>query len=436
MEKTTHHPLRAQEDALKRALQLSGFTLHDDGTTTEIEQPTWAFAPYREACEHEPKPILLEEGRYALRSRLLPTQLASLKGPLPRKSFVSGRVYDGRDCTRPGHSHLEGAWAEEGLTRSTYTQLWEAVAQYAFGLDAHAELIAVDKDSYTIDVTVQDATFTLATTGKANELARALLGIEDPSVPVWLFAIDVDAAAIALAGLESREALYNPRVSFLQSFTSSDATMGTHSYRAACDLLRQRGFVEFRGLDVYEADCYQKMNMIQESWDTNNRGVQLVEPLGTFTGLPTVLTPALEEALALNYRAGEETCLLFEIRHIFLPGRHGDTPQQKTALSFGGFGPNLNKKAWKALVDEFLGAFGIENRFYIPTDRAIAYDTSDCWLVMDQNMRYLESNFGTISPIARANHGIDVPAFMAQFEFDALEQKATEEYGFIPNELR
>ena len=38
---------------------------------------------------------------------------------------------------------------------------------------------------------------------------------------------------------------------------------------------------------------------------------------------------------------------------------------------------------------------------------AIAYDQTDTWLLMDEKMRYLEGNYGGISPIALNNHGIE-----------------------------
>ncbi|WP_080797448.1 hypothetical protein [Arabiibacter massiliensis] len=327
-------------------------------------------------------------------------------------------------------------WAEADIGPRELGRFWTAVAEEAFGVGAQAELAPLCEGAYEVGAVADGAPFRLACVGEASSLARALLGIEDSDAPTWAFTVDVDAVAVAAHGLAGRAELYDPTMTFLRRFEDASSSLGAPHRRRACNLLRGLGFAEFHGLDVYEADCYRKMNMIQESWDANNRGVQLAEPLGAFSGLPTVLTPALEEALAANYRAGEEACRLFELRRIFLPAADGGLPIEKTALSLGGYGPDLGKKEWKALVDGFLAAFGISNRFYIPTDRAIAYDTGDCWLVMDERMRYLEGNFGSISPIALENHGIEAPAFMAQFEFEALEAKADEELAFTPPENR
>ncbi len=67
---------------------------------------------------------------------------------------------------------------------------------------------------------------------------------------------------------------------------------------------------------------------------------------------------------------------------------------------------------------------------------AIAYDTSDTWLVLDEKLHYLESNFGGISDIAEKNHDIHVHCFMANLELNAIEKKHEEEFNFIPPELR
>lgn len=436
MKQTTHHPLSITEDAIKRALILNGFTLYDDGCACEIEEPEWAISLFDAPDSMKAKPIYLENGDYALRSELLAAQLPHFKKTLPIKTFSTGKVYDAADCQRCGLNRIEGILALESLNLREYERFWTAVVEDAYGLEASAKLVALGKDIYSVQMILHDTSYELAVSGKAGALARALLGLGTNDADAWIFIIDIDALTIALFDFKGREELYDPIMSKLQQHTENAISTGNMHKRRAYSLLRKLGFAEFRGLDAYESDCYKKMNMIQESWDSNNDGMQLVEPLKTYTQLPTVLTPALEDALAINYKAGETSCRIFEMRHIFLPDKTGEAPVEKIALSFGAYGPDLDKVTWKKLVDQFLTDFGISNHFFIPTDLAIAYDTSDCWLIMDENMNYLESNCGTISPIARENHGIEVPAFMAQFEFAPLEKKAEEESNFTPPEFR
>ena len=433
MEKMTIFPLRAQEDALKRALITNGFTLLDDDAAPEVETPDWAIEVFRRPEGSSRKPVMLEGGRYALRSELLAAQLSRLQGAVPCKAFSAGTVYDGRDASYPAHRVIQGVWVAESLPMRECTRFGESLVESVFGIGTQTSIEGMGNVEVSINAAVGDNSFAFATAGQATPIARALLGIAGTGMSAWFFEIDVDDVTMAVNGIESREELYSPIMSQLKASTGNAPTFGSLYSSRAQNILRKLGFCEFRGLSAYEDDCYKKMNMIQEAWDTNNVGMQMDEPLGSYSGLPTVLTPALEEALAANWKAGEEECKIFEMRHIFLPGRAGAEPTEKVALSFGAYGPEIDKLAWRKIVDQLLTEFGIENHYFIPLPpgKAPAYHPADSWLVMDQNMRYLESNFGSISPVALANHGIGTQAFMAQFEFAPLEGKAIEEFNFV-----
>ena len=330
---------------------------------------------------------------------------------------------------------IEGVVADSGMNEKDYARLWNNIVRQLYGLSARAILSDAGEHSQKVEAETDIDRFVLAYTGPASAVSRALLGIDNDAVRVWIFSVDIDEAAVHDYHLADREALYRPVVSFLAEYASERTSLTDNFARKAADLLRARGYSEFSGQKIYEPDCYKKMNMIQESWDTNNRGVQLKTPLGACTGLPTVLTPALEEALAENYRAGEESVRIFEIGHIFVPNPKGGKPVEKLALSAGAYGPELDRVSFRKHVDSFLTELGIHNHFFIPTNLAIAYNTSDCWLILDEKMSYLEGNFGSISPKALENHGIGTQAYMIQLELAPLEKKAKEEYDFVPTEL-
>ncbi len=437
MEKLPHYPLRAQEDALKRALILGGFTLIDDDSAPEIEPVDWTIQIFERPSEQLREPIILEDGAWSLRSELLAAQLSTIKLEPPFRVFSAGSVYDGRDPQHPRHRVIQGIWADKDLPLREGARFGAQLVENVFGLGATVSSTTSFKDSFNIEVSLEGKSFTLATVGKATPIARALLGVACSDCNVWIFEIDVDQVTMAVYGYESRDELFSPIASDLKKHLSDAPTFGELYFSRASNELRKLGFCEFSGLAAYESDCYVKMNMIQEAWDTNNRGVKIDKPLGNYTGLPTVLTPALEEALAANWKAGEKECLLFEIRHIFLPNALGN-PIEKVALSFGGYGPDLDKVAWRKLVDQFLSNFGIANHFFIPlpAGKAPAYNPADGWLLMDQRMTYLESNFGSISPVALKNHGIETDAFMAMFEFEPIAKKAAEDFDFVPNDYQ
>lgn len=437
MGRITQHPIRSKLGALTRALVANGFTPHDDRSASEIESVDWAFALYETPDFQSKRRIALEEdGRYTLRTNVLATQLDTMRGPLPLRTFCIGRTFDGNDAAIPAHWTIEGIIVEDEFSAALWSRRWTRIAQEVYGISAKARLVALDARTYKVECEAEGSTFALAHLGKASGIVRTLLGLAYGSASAWVFTIDVDELARRACDAPSRAALYSPVVSFLEQFEDDTPTPGDSFANIAADVLRSHEYREFYGPGLYPQDAYQKMNMIMESWDLNNRGALLQQPFGNFTRVPTVLTPSLEDALEANYKAGEARAKVFEINHHYVLQAVGTKPLLKTSLSFGAYGPDLDRATFRAEVDAILTELGVKNHFFIPTDMAIPYDPTDCWVILDEHMQYLDGNFGSICQKARDAHGIGVPAYMAQIEIPAIERKSAEETAFVPNELR
>lgn len=437
MGRITQHPIRSKLGALTRALVANGFTPHDDRSVSEIESVDWAFALYETPDFQSKRRIALEEdGRYTLRTNVLATQLDTMRGPLPLRTFCIGRTFDGNDAAIPAHWTIEGIIVEDEFSAALWSRRWTRIAQEVYGISAKARLVALDARTYQVECEAEGSTFALAHLGKASGIVRTLLGLAYGSASAWVFTIDVDELARRACDAPSRTALYSPVVSFLEQFEDDVPTPGDSFASIAADVLRSHEYREFYGPGLYPQDAYQKMNMIMESWDLNNRGALLQQPFGNFTRVPTVLTPSLEDALEANYKAGEACAKVFEINHHYVLQAVGTKPLLKTSLSFGAYGPDLDRATFRAEVDTILTELGVKNHFFIPTDMAIPYDPTDCWVILDEHMQYLNGNFGSICQKARDAHGIGVPAYMAQIEIPAIERKSAEETAFVPNELR
>lgn len=439
MDKITRHPLYQTADILKRAFLVNGFHLYDNGNSPEVVSEDKIVELYTLPDEAVFRPIMLEDGRFALRTSLLPTELCKMRRVLPVKELVCGRVYNSDDKKLSGHIYLEGVFADRGIITKDWEALLDRTVKEIYGISTSAALEPVKKNIFRIVIQKDSKDkVILGYTGYGNWLARALLGADDEEIKVWLFTIDVDSIALSLHQIESRDALYNNLLKNLKMCRDKAPACGSTFADKASNLLRRKGYTEYIGSRIYRADAYIKMNMFQGEWDTNNKGMTLVEPLGTNgedIWLPTVLTPGLEEVISENYKAGEESVKIFDIGHTYLPGKDGGEPSEKIALSIGAYGPEMDAKSFKADMDELLSGLGISNHFFIPTDIPIPYDRKNCWLVLDETMSYLEGNFGAIGGKARENYGIKVPAYMANFELKPLEKKAASEYYFIPPEL-
>lgn len=439
MNKITRHPLYQTADIIKRAFLVNEFHLFDNGESPEVISPDKAVDLYQLPEEAVCKKIMLEDGRFSLRTNLLPTVLNKMGKNFPVKEIVCGRVYDANDKIFPAHLFLEGVLADKNIVMKDLEILWNRITKEIYGVSASAALKPVQKDTFRIVICRADGReFTFGYTGRGNWLCRALLGTEASEIETWLFAIDIDNAALDFHQTESREKLYQNIIKDLRKYEEKHPACGDTFADKTSNLLRQMGYVEYIGQRIYQSDAYLKMNMFQGEWDTNNKGMLLVEPLGENgenIWLPTVLTPGLEQVMSDNYRNGEESLKIFDIGHTYLPGKNGEEPIEKIALSIGAYGPEIDAASFKTDMDVLLSKLGIANHFFIPTDIPIPYDKKHCWLVLDETMSYLEGNFGGIGTKARDNYKIGVPAYMANFELEPLEKKAFSEYYFVPPEL-
>ncbi len=434
MNKITKHPLYAACDKLKKAFAVCGFSLEDDGYSPEVVTFQQDFDAFEPTEEYRCSRIELNADGYVFRSGLLAGNLPKFDKALPVKGMVCGNVYDSSSENHPARLRLEGVWADKEVSFKDVTRLFNNVVKEVLGLGAKARLEASSNGSYNVFAENEDGkSFLIGCVGKALWLAKVVLNISEGDC--WVFSADADNAALAMFGFNSREELYNNNIKFLSSLENAEPSFGGSFLNQAADVLRAMGYSRYIGSRIYKADCYKKMNMFQDEWDANNKGILLKEPLGNKVWLPTVLTPAGEEALETNWHDGAKEVRIFDIEHIYLPGKNGAAPIEKTALSIKAYAPDMDSRKFRAEIDEFFAKLGIKNHFAFPTNMAIAYDQTDTWLLMDEKMRYLEGNYGGISPIALKNHGIETKAFMANFELAPLEEKAAEEYSFTPPEL-
>ena len=457
MTNMTKHPLRITADALKNAFALNGFRLYDNGEYPELEKTDINVKIFDNPGAIT-KPILLMDGQYALRTQILPFLLPHVASDGAACAAATGKVFDGADPAFPAHMKTEGVITAD-LTLYDLGVLWNKIVKCAFGAAYSAGLVKCGTEMKAADLATwgqgaisghtlaepstweirvtdpQGESFVLGWFGTLTWLGAALLGKSGQAGQYYVFSIDVDHAACRKFSLADRAELFDNSRKFLGSYCDGSVS-ATEAFEDRCrDVLRTMGYSEGFGPKIYPDGIYKKMNMIQDEWDLNNKGVLLKEALGDGVGLPTVLTPAIEQILSEKWAAGETSARAFEISHIFMP-RRGGYPVEKLAVSFAAYGDDMDFAAFKNQVGDFLTKIGNKNHFYVPTNMAIAYTTSECCVILDEKMRYLDGNFGGISPIAEKNFGIGTHAFMANLELAALKRKADEEYGYIAPELR
>ena len=422
---TGRHPIYQGADKIKRAFLQLGFQLIDNGEGLEIEKADVTFATWAEPPElfaWQNAPLKMRQGHTNLRTRLLPAHLQNLKQRPPFRLLAFGRVYQDNKH-QPLRHQIEGIAIESGLSLEVWKEVWQSFAYELFAAAADVLFEPINDEAYRISVkTPADGkTYLLGYTGPASIKALQVCGAGD--IPGWVFAIDADRFALAYFSIANASLLYENDVNFLSGFTSKEPAFGDSPACAAVDALRDMGYQETCGAVLYTAETYKKMNMIQEAWDTNNQGYPLVKPLGDFTATRTVLTPAIEEIMGLNYKRGATELRVFEAGHIYLPKADQLLPKEHLAISIGTYGPEVTIESFAEEVTAFLQAMGIRDTKFVPTSMATAYKWNECLIILNKKS-YIHSNFGRINEIAAKNHGIGVPAYMANFELDALVSSA------------
>ena len=422
---TGRHPVYQAADKLKLAFQKSGFRLVDNGEGLEIEKADVTFPTWTEPQElfgWQNAPLKMRLGYTILRTRLLPAHLRSLKPCPPFKLLAFGRVFQKNEHL-PIRHQIEGIAIENGQTLDEWKGFWHSFACELFGQDTAALFEAVSDQAYRVSVKnpTDGQIVLLGYTGPASLKTMQTCGAGDQSG--WVFVIDVDQFALQYFSLSDASLFYKNDVHFLSQFTGEEPAFGDSTAYTAIDVLRNMGYQETCGDVLYSQDTYKKMNMIQESWDKNNQGYPLVDSLGNFTATRTVLTPALEEILGFNYKRGIPSLRVFEVGHIYLPKEDQILPKEHLAISMGAYGPDVTIVSFTKEVEAFLHKMGIGNPKYVPTNMATAYKWNECYIIMNKKS-YIQSNFGRINEIAAKNHGIGVPAYMANFELNALVTSA------------
>ena len=418
------HPLSQAADKLKEAFHLMGFRFEDNGEGLEVEEPSVTFATWEEPADAfgwQSDPILLGEGSLLVRTRILPAHLRALELHPPIRLVTYGRIHK-KEPQFPMHLQIEGFVAEEGLTVEAWKALWNRYTVTLFGLGSSADLESAAGSSYKITARNQadGKVFDLGYTGPASNEALAVSGIKSADYASWVFVLDVDRFALQYFSLTDRAALYDNDVTFLSRFKSNAASGGYSLEYWFADALRKIGYMETYGDTMYPEGFHKKMNMIQETWDANNRGFRLVEPLGNFTTIRTVLTFAMETILARNYERGADEVRIFEVGHKYVPVDGKLLPKETLCVAMFTYGTNTTLESFGKEVEAIFEAIGFSSLQYVHSNIAIAFE-GGCDVARCNPDISLNSYYGRMNKIAAKNMGIGVPAYMALFDIPTIE---------------
>lgn len=367
------------------------------------------------------KPVTFKNTDLMLRTSLLPSIFSHGSVPHTDRSIAYGAIYDRNGAPFTKHYRVEGYFTANKIGDQDLYELWTTFAAKLLGVGTSIYLSRTGEETTIVIEDRKTAkTYEFIKGGFASDELKNALKCENAQI--WVFDIDIDSFVLKDMDIDSRTSLYSLSPSMLKGYTCVQSAAGESPLYRLIDSLRWMGYTEYVGNPFYPDGIYVKMNMIQEKWDTNNSPYILTENIENNVSFATVLTPSYEKTITDFYHAGEKNVRIFEVGHIAKPVAGEKEPREKLVVALGGYGEDLNIESFKDEIGKILTNTGLVGETFFPTNLAIAYKTDECYIMLDGSNHYLETNIGQMSPIAAKNWGIDVPAFMAYLEMDAIER--------------
>jgi len=150
------------------------------------------------------------------------------------------------------------------------------------------------------------------------------------------------------------------------------------------------------------------------------RSVVISNPLGEDTSvMRTTALPSMMEVLARNNNFNNETARLFEIATVYIPKESAnELPDEKRVLTLGLYG-NTDFYALKGICENMLKLAGVKDVTFTSETQNDAYHPGRCAKILAADGQQL-AVFGQAHPLMAQNYGMDIPAYVAEIDFDAI----------------
>jgi phenylalanyl-tRNA synthetase beta chain len=161
--------------------------------------------------------------------------------------------------------------------------------------------------------------------------------------------------------------------------------------------------------------------------------VRIANPLGEDQSIMrTTMIPSLLEVLSRNRNRGIERCQIFEMGTAFLPKSLPleDLPEEKTLLTIGEYGPDIDYYDIKGKVETLLDLLGLINEAEFVPHLHPAFHPGRTALLKLGSIKI--GLLGEIHPKVAKNYQLEERVLMAELDFDILLNSARDERRYRP----
>ncbi len=213
--------------------------------------------------------------------------------------------------------------------------------------------------------------------------------------------------------------------------TQGGLTEKQRAERRVGELCRGMGYSEIITYSFISPTYYDKIRLPQDS--EKRRSVTILNPLGEDTSvMRTTALPSMLETLSRNYSYRNKAAKLYELATVYLPVEGSDLADERTVLSLGAYGDELDFFALKGVVEALLGAMNVKNVAFRARGDIAAFHPGRCAEVLANGV--FLGVLGQLHPLTCGNYGMECAVFAAQLDFaDLLAQRAPEaRYAPLP----
>ena len=261
----------------------------------------------------------------------------------------------------------------------------------------------------------------LSLTGETmtNYLARLEIMVEDGMIQVPSWRSDLRCMA-DIAEEVARMYGYNniPTTQF-----KGVAVQGGYSDEA---LLERKVGVQARAMGFSEIVTYSfgspnMFDMVRMDKDSPLRNtLKLLNPLGEDTSvMRTTALPAMMEILSRNFAYQNKVVKLYEIAKRYLPVQGEKLPDEPKTLMLGAYGDGADFFSLKGELGALFHILNVKAVQYVADTTNPSYHPGRCANIMIDGI--VMGVMGQVHPLVCGNYGIDLPVYVAEIDFTAIQ---------------
>ena len=188
------------------------------------------------------------------------------------------------------------------------------------------------------------------------------------------------------------------------------------------ELLRAQGFSEIQTWSFISPRGYDKLDLPADSF--LRKSVVISNPLGEDTSvMRTIPLPSMLDVLSRNYNNRNASAALYELATIYLPRGDEELPEERTVVTLGMYGADVDFFTLKGAIEQLLQRCGVTGYDILSIAEPYALHPGRAAALAIEGEEFCW--FGEVSPQVQENYELGMRAYTCTMNFNVLFANAT-----------